>query len=393
MSDWPPKPRKLTTSLDRVNDLRWREEPNHSDIVADQLLLAFALLGQASSAADDYVQVFELSQTCLRQRCSKRQRMQAYFAKGTALLRLGVVDEGIDALDNARVWGEKIADLGACAVIAHLAGSAERGRARYRMAVEYQSHALDLVHLLSSAEDSADPPLELAILSELASFHFMLGQYEAAERHLDEARRFRPFVPSGDLRPATIEWVAALVLRWQGRSELALRHALAAAEVYARHTSPYARMSWGRVSAVVADTALDLADSFDGNGHSQAHTSFLVMAEPYVMNAQSLARDTGDTGGMTIASLTEVRLGASIGRGPRRITTIEQIARTAESEHDITTVCQALTALGRELAIKGEIGSALRCYRRAHALADENELPALGVWAHRELLRYAEHHV
>jgi len=393
MSLFPPKPRKLSSSLNRPADPLWAFEPGFHPAARDCLCKAFALLYRASPRAEDYQRTLLLSDTCLASPGSTRQRMQAFYAKGIALLRLGALAPGIAALDEALDLAEELGDLAACALLAHLAGSAERGRDRYKMATEYQSYSLGLLRLLTKDEERADPTLEFGALSALAVAHFNLGYFDAADRCLDEARLLAPLLATNDRGPAGLEWIAALLFRWRGQPERALRHAMAAAETYASDGSQYAQMSQGRVSAVVADIALDLADSFSSLASSRACLSFITLAEPYVADAFSLAGVSGDAGGLIIANLTRVRLDALNGCSTDRMTTIEQVRRTAEAEHDSATVCQALTAIGRELAVKGEVESALAQFRQARALAEEHEFPALGVWAHREILRYEEQHV
>jgi tetratricopeptide (TPR) repeat protein len=392
MSFFPPKPRKLSSSLNRPADPLWAFELGFHPAARDRLCKAFALLYRASPRAEDYQRALLLSDTCLASSGSTRQRMQAYYAKGIALLRLGALAPGIAALDEALDLAEELMDLAACALLAHLAGSAERGRDGYKMATEYQSYSLGLLRLFNTDEERADPTLEFGALSALAVANFNLGYFDAADQCLDEARLLAPSLATKDPGPAALEWIAALLFRWRGQPERALRHAMAAAEAYSKDESPHSQMSLGRVSTVISDVALDLAESFGTSSSSRACCSFITLSGPYATDAHSLARATGDTAGEGLATLATLRLETLTGRSCGHIRMIEQVARAAEAENDAAVVCQALTALGRELAVKGEVESALAQYRQARALAEEHELPALGVWARRELLRYEEQH-
>jgi hypothetical protein len=140
-----------------------------------------------------------------------------------------------------------------------------------------------------------------------------------------------------------------------------------------------------RAKLLVADIALDRAESRLSGERADAD-NLLTLATPYVHSALALAEATQDQGGLGLAMLADARLSRLQGRESPRITTIEAVFSMAQQLGDIALLAQSQTALGDEFRYAGEKEASLMCYRATLDALGPSEIPALGVWAKRQLL-------
>ncbi len=175
------------------------------------------------------------------------------------------------------------------------------------LAITSLNQALQLAKELRDAPASARcmyhlaaASLELDVLCALAGQEFLLAHYEAAEQHLAAAGRLADTAPEPRLGAATILWVSALIQRWQGEPTCALASAAQAADIL--HAARDRRNA-GRLQSVIAEIALDLAETFSADPSAAARRAFTTMAGTCVERAQRLAHETGDAIGIQQANL------------------------------------------------------------------------------------------
>lgn len=193
-------------------------------------------------------------------------------------------------------------------------------------------------------------------------------------------------------RSAEISWVKALVHRWSGRPEVALRHAMAAAEEYSALNQ---LSSLGRIATVVADTALDLVESFGASAMPQTMSLpqqlYAALAKPYVVLAMDTLQKKGDDPiGVMLATLTQARLERITHQDTERLAKIAEVITFALKQANPEILSMAQTTLGDEFRACGETEQSLVCYRLALDTLRATEYPVIGIWAKRRLLQAAE---
>jgi hypothetical protein len=179
----------------------------------------------------------------------------------------------------------------------------------------------------------------------------------------------------------------ALLYRWRGQPELALHHALAATDIYAQIAqSPTSVLAIGRVSGIISEIALDLAQSLPAVDYPSGHASYLQLAHPYVKRALDIAQETRDGPGLSLAMLTRARFDGVAGHNIDRIDVIEAVIKQAQQRGDIALLAQAYTALAREYTVLGHAEAALDCYRRTLDTVAGSDVQAVAAFARRNLL-------
>ena len=373
----------LDSSLDVPDDLRSRGEPGHADTVAAILMIAYGCLKLRL-----YRKACACVTHCLARPMSYRQRMRVFYV--LAMSAVGERDLSAAAifLDEALGLAIRLDDLGACAELAYLHASVSSERQEFGVAADYCDVSLEALHMLGdSANGPVDAAFELDVLVGLSVHDFLRGRYDTSMACVAEARRLIPLAPKRPLPAAAIEWMAALLDRWRGDLSGALRHAMAASEVYA---GSGALSLDARIQSVVADIALDLAESFPTDGPHHARDAFVELASPYAKRAVQLAREAQSAADEGLSLLTRARYRRARGRNTEGIPTIEAVAHQADQLGDVPLLGQAHTALGNELAARGETEAALNCYRTALDVLARSDASAMAVWPRRALLRASE---
>jgi tetratricopeptide (TPR) repeat protein len=363
----------------------WQNADSYSPRMAQVLRQAYQHLRSSPERLDAFARVHHLLFTHLDDRMSARQRMHAYFLLGSACL---AVDESRLALEYL---GEalEIATLGlqdaiASAQLAYLHASAHIMLLDYRGAAEDLGDTLDILRALGEDVSPNIRVFELTVFGRMAIAQFVLADYDAASRYLTDAEPLLVFREQNIAGAGTVEWMWALIRRWQGLAPEALQHALIATSCYKSADAPN---SYGRIQAVSAEIMLDQAEYF---GAGDAQYAYLEMAAPYIHRALALARDSCDPMGECLALLARTRLSRLQGHNEDRTQTLERIISIGKRASDASLVTQALTVLGHEAASLGHISSALGCYHKAVKTATDHNIPAMGRWAERAMLLYRE---
>ncbi len=369
---------RLRISLDVPDDDASRQEPGYSSAMADALTRAYTLIKQ-----QEYTRARELIAATREWSVSSRQRMRAFYVTSLAAVGLLLPRDALHDLDEAMDLAVLLEDLGSCALLASLSASVSGGLQRFRVGADFYSIALEALRILGADGGNSDSAFELEILVGLSGFEFLLGMYDAASEHLDEARRLATAAPESRLLSAAIEWTTALILRWRGESDKALRLAMAASDAYAALDVSGAH---ARVQSVVADIALDLADAMALKHLPDASGAFIQMAGPYAARAVTSARKERDVTDEAMALLTQVRyFRMSRYRAPR-VPVIKRVTDTARQLGDIPLLGQAYTAMGYELEARGEIDAAIEMYQRALDVLKASDAVAMSVWPQRAKL-------
>jgi tetratricopeptide (TPR) repeat protein len=379
-----------------VSSLRWPDartetaEPSHSPEVASRLARAYACL-----KSNRTVEALAVIEPLLAVSMSARQLMRVWYVMGHAYAAHSVYDKALAFLDEAVAQASQLQDLGAMAELAYLRGSIYGAIQEFGLAVGDLRMSLESLHALMPDADSADPDFELGVLVLLASFAFVTACYDEAAQYISHARKLIRLTPGATLQAASIEWVEALLYRWSGQPDLALRNALQAAECFLQPHGDVEPLSRARIFSVVADCALDVAESLPQQPHF-ARDRLIDLARPYAIFAVRSARsalspqstESEAVQGLTL--LTRARFDRLAHYEHNHSTMIESVVRTATHIGDKPLLAQAYTALGHEFAAHGDTGPALNCYRQALGVQGIEDAAALAVWARRGLLHAAE---
>ena len=385
----------LDSSLNRPDDPWWGSEIGYNPVVASFLEQAYDCLSQVAALDDGYGHVYANARACQGRSMSHRQRMLVRYLMGVALVgRDGDYNRAFDHFAEAIHIAEDINDTGSTIELAYLAGSAARAMNLCNDAVECYAYGLNVLRGMPrpSFVESAAPSREVDLLLGLALNNFALGQYAQMQHHLEESRLLLNGIPSHGLQEAAIESYTALLLRWQGRPELALNAALRASNAYANlATSPAAKLAFDRQSAVVAEIALDLAESRHADGYESERAEYVAIARPHVKKAVRLAREVQDLPGWGLAELSRVRYERVARQADTgRVAAIEGVIKTGRRLQDVALIAQAQTALGHELTAQGKDEQGRTRYRKALDSLEYSEVPAMGRWARSALLMYKE---
>lgn len=380
--------RSVTSSLRVPDDQTWHSESGYSPDIAAILVEAYSSITRRPDLAASFLRAGACVSSHAGSPMSERQLLHVCYVLALAYAADGKCAQALRWLDTALELGVALNDPGALAELLYLHGVASSRLLRYQEAAADHWDCLALLHHRDADPSPADLAFELDVLEQLAEFEFLLAHYDRSASLLESAARLVPAVPEQRAEAAGIEWVRAQLYRWRGEKELALRHAMAAADVYVEVGSP---TTSGRIQTVVADIALDLAETFPAGAHiGGARSAFVTLAGPYVERALSLAHESQDVEGEGMALLAHARYSRARGLNEDRLPAIEGVARTARRLADVALLAQAHTALGYELAARRESEAALACYRRALDTLEGSDVSALGVWAHRAIVR-ADH--
>jgi tetratricopeptide (TPR) repeat protein len=369
---------RLQISLDVPDDDATRQEPGYSSAMADALTRAYTLIKR-----QEYTQARELIAATHAWPVSSRQRMRAFYVTSLAAVGLHLARDALHDLDEAMDLAVLLEDLGSCALLASLSASVSGGLQQFRVGADFYGIALEALRILGADGGNRDSAFELEILVGLSGFEFLLGLYDMASGHLDDARRLVTAAPESRLLSAAIEWTTALILRWRGESDKALRLAMAASDAYAALNVPGAH---ARVQTVVADIALDLADAMALKHLPDASSAFIQMAGPYVTRALEIAHEANDVTDEAMALLTRVRYSRLARRHTPRVPVIKDVTETARKLGDIPLLGQAYTAMGHELQARGDIDAAIEMYQRALDVLKASDAVAMSVWPQRAKL-------
>ncbi|WIG61041.1 MAG: hypothetical protein OJF49_003789 [Ktedonobacterales bacterium] len=390
----PAPSRQMQSALNVPDDAQSHLDADYSLAIAQSLRQAYFAIKEGN-----YVLAGQLAQHNMNGLMSARQRMRMYYVSAVAASALSAYRDAMNWLDEAQDIACVLGDVGALAELAFQSGVANGAVQNCGAAAEYFDIALDSVRTLSEEGEPVDPSFELHTLTLLAHYLFVLGKYEQVTDHITEARRLVQLVPESQLQAASIEWLAALLYRWSGQPDRALRYALAAAKVYSDLAPGAETVHDAKLRSVVAECALDIAESLAANEQPEQGQVFVRLAQPYVQQSLAIARnalsesDAESEAVRGLLLLTSFRFERLAGERANHTAKYEQIERVGRKIGDSSLLCQTYTALGQEWASRGERESALSCYRYAMEAQSRGDAVVWGVWARRGLLLDAEMHV
>lgn len=372
----------LISPLFLADQPAWRKESGYSQTVSAALYRVYAVLAHASSQTAPWLEIRQVLMKVIVQRMARPQRRNISFLMGLAHASLALYPEALAFFEDACDISVELEDVPAIADITFLCGCLERDQLHLSAATNYFEIALAAFQELTDSTQPENPDNTFNTLTQLAFATFYQEQFDETAAYLQQARDMLPRLSSEPQGKADISWIEALLNRWRGDTSNGLQQALDLVDVIAQQAGP---PSVVRAKLLVADIALDRAESRLPDERDDAN-NFLALATPYVRSALALAETAQDQGGLGLAMLAEARLSRLAGRESPRIATIEAVFSMAQQLGDIALLAQSQTALGDEFRYSGEKEASLMCYRATLDALEPSDIPALGVWARRQLL-------
>lgn len=378
----------------RIHDAAaWHTMADYSVAVARMLERAFQYLARGHQAPRHFEYAFAAVAPYLSERMCAPQHIRVWYVAGSACAAAGEylpardwLDQAIDLAGQTRAWEDSLDLLPLRSKVLRallcLAPAAADCRASLDLSRQL---AQDRVEGRQHTDFST---FERTTLTSLAGFEFYLARYETCERLLDEARDLlsRQLIvpaamadPACELPGASLTWLEALVWRWRGQPERALRLASETARVYAGQGPA---ISAALAELLVSEVALDLASQLRVGSD---HDAMAELARPHVASARALAHDARDQAARSLAQLVQVRLDRELGAATDRMRQLDQVIHTAEHLDDAALLAHAFTDVGDELALTGRTEDACQVYAGVVEALERTEVPALQVWARRAL--------
>lgn len=371
----------------------WHVQVDYSIEVARMLERAYQFLARGRQAATAYEYAFAAVAPYLNERMCAPQRIRVWYVAASACAGSGEfrsarewLDQAVDLAGRTRAWEDTLDLLplrsGVLRALLCLAPAATDCRTSLDLARQL---AQDQPGRWQYANFTA---FELTTLTSLAGFEFYLARYESCERLLDEARdllgqRMTALAPQPDspreLPAASLAWLEALVWRWRGQPERALRLASETARIYLGQGPA---ISAAFAEMLVSEVALDLASQLHTGSD---HDALAELARPHVASARALAHEARDEAARSLAQLIQVRLDREMGKATDRMRQLDQVIQTAEHLDDAALLAHAFTDLGDELTFTGRTEDACQMYAGVVEALEGTEVPALQVWARRAL--------
>ena len=374
----------LTSSLTNVDDETWHDEPGYSHVLHRLLVRAYTLVKSGRGQVGAYLRASLLLESWRDAPMSLRQRMRLYFLFAVAQAAAGQYRLALFWIDEALPIAIALAAEADQAELLFQRAALNRAVLLLREAAEDLRDYLAILDLAHDRLSIDDPAARLRALPHLATYEYFTAEFAAAEQHIAAARTLLAQVPNAPFEAATTAWAQADLDLLRGQPERALRPALAILEVYNREATP---ISQERAEIFVAQAALQLAVTLPVGSDRYA---LLALARPHIERAEQLAHAAEDKPGRGLAHLARAQY-ARLSRGSTDpIASIEAVIRLARDIDDVAVLAQARTALGDEYAARGEIESALTCYRATVEVVAASEVPVLAVPAQRALRRAGE---
>lgn len=382
----------LDSSLRGRKNSRWQSEPGYSFGVEYLLDETDGLLNvaRATGAVSDFARAIEYALACVPLQRSPRQSMRVDYVLGCAFEGMGHHTDALENFDEALDIAAELGDSGAYVELAHRAGAVSGQLFQYRDAAAYESLALGRLDVLDvTSGGPVDVPFTVQALLACAGYEFLVASPASALSHIERARALMSTIADGSCDETSANWIEALLHRWRGEPERALLVAERAVEALSSFAESATEvMSLGRIHGIVTEIALDIAERYPRG--SSAQNRRVRQARHSVREFEQIARSAGDDEGQVLAALARARLNRVVNHNVNRKDAIERALRRSHDLGDIALVTQALTTLGNEFAARGERESARTCFRRAVAQVDGTEMPMMGTFARRALLRDEE---
>jgi tetratricopeptide (TPR) repeat protein len=381
----------LVTSLLVPDAPAWHTSTGYSHEARVALQNAYAAMRMAQQDPDAYRRAYvaviplRANKLCLQQRMNSEFILAQAYASEEDLAEAAASAE--TALEVAYMLKDKPAEV----ELQYLRGNVADAELQIGQARDYYTASLQTLRSLAVDATPIDPTYELTLLIRSTAMSFEMANYDAAYKYLAEALILRDsWLPEAQKESAYMVWLGAQLLRWQGGLNEALPTAMTAADQLLTSGPP---MMAGRMQTVVAETALDLADTFARQDVPGGRQAFASLAAPYARRARRLARETGDQIGTLLARLAIARGNRLLGSPSGRIQAVDTIVRAAKRAGDDAVLGRALTILGEEFEAGLQIDAACDCYQRAWRLLESHQLYAMALMPHRAFLRLNEQYI
>ncbi|MFI5273872.1 MAG: hypothetical protein ACHQ4H_12635 [Ktedonobacterales bacterium] len=361
----------------------WRHHSTYSAYVREILLATFRAFDLVGYSDAGFAQIFTLIRPYLDAPMCRHQRLRLSYFAARAHASAGAHEAALYWLDRALDLDSELRDTADLAYLHFLRGSVNRRMLRLGRAADDHRTCLALLgdQSRSRFHDSA---FKLEVLAQLAGFEIYRAHFWEGQQLLAEAQRLLDFVPAGSLARGTLAWMRALLARWSGRLDDALRDATLAASAFAASGNA---ASQARILLHLADCLLDRGSSYPHA--SDACSAAVAQAQRHLRLALGKAQEAQDAIGVQLVLLADVRAGRMANTVRSPFVVIEAAFRAAHHLDDDALRAQGLTVLAEELDARGEHDAALNRYRDVLHVLDGSDVPAAGIWAQRAL-RLAE---
>jgi len=365
----------------------WRHHSLYSADVASRLSSVYRLLRSAAGDTRAHETALSRMLPCLTQQMMPYQQLNVFYMLGMCCSGLSAYTEAIDWLTEALELALDIEELEALVDLLILRGANFRAISYDAEAAEDYTFGLELLEAPTPGKQQRNRPLQLHLITARAGVEFMLAHYTTAEALIAQGQALALDLPNVAVDLAALRWIEALLYRWRGEPQLALVKALQAVEIIKEKGTA---CSLSRLSSVVADAALDAEESLPKDAHHRLRTELFTVAHTFAEQAIRVGHEAADFNGEALGTITQARLNRARQDNRDTQSVIESAIRTARHLGDLCLLAEAQTALGKDLAAQGQMESALSCYRNVLAITEISDLPAIGVWARRALLRASE---
>jgi hypothetical protein len=371
----------MHSSLDSPDDDAWRTLPDYSPVVASELKHAYAALHWRGDAP----QAEAHARPCLQYTMAEPQRLRVCYVLALAAAAAHQMHAALHWTDLAAESADQMEDHSALVALLYLRGALNFTVIALPEALQDITDGRAELRRLEERGAAPDTAAHFEFLTNSALLQFYLAHPTETARLLDEARNLVPYLDAADIGRdiARIPWLRALLCRWGGEPERAMRYGLEAARHYDDgNLSGSAAGSAVRIHLEVAEAMLDFAATLPlGTDRNM----LLQMSRPHITSAVRTARAAGDDVGEALAELRAIRLDRFMTGNRDRVATIEALVGRASDLDDGMLRAQTLTALGDEWHARGEPGSAAGAYVLALAVATSAGVPAYGIWPRRAL--------
>ena len=371
----------IHSSLNHPDLLLWHDLPDYSPLAAARLVQAYARIAGGSDRVATYLRAANEVIPCLSMPIATPQRLRVFYIAARAYAADGQSEEALDWTDGAIDLSIKLDDWSALITLLYLRGALNAMLLRYVEGAADYDESRRVLRERATDGVPRDVAFDLHLTIMQANLRFFTGKYADAEELVEEARGLVSLCSGVERERATIAWVEANLLRLRGSPERALRPALAAAEVY---TKEGPANSAARIQILTAEVSLDLALTLPQGSDRNA---LICLARPHIAKALQLVEGMDDVPAEVLARLAEVRCLRLEGVDVHRLAILERQLVTVQGLGDKALLGQVYSALGDEVAGRGEVASAQSCYRQALRILDDTDLQALRIWAWRALHR------
>ena len=367
-------------SLHRDDDPIWTLYPLYNPHLASELHDIFDRLFERNGhVLGDPMRLLTWILSLQQTIAAPPQVLRLRFALARILMAIDQYTMAIERIDESFELAETLNDSSGMIELVSMRAVAHTALLKFSEAEQDYRDLRTLLHehLVMTPEVAS---YELRMLVQLVNVLFFQSKVEDALRFIFLAGGLLAHIPGHTVEAVSLNYTKALIARWRGKPEEAMPLILTAA-AYFRETPSLATAA--RVELAAVDVLQDLAGSLMSTGIDGMY--FTAMAADHMRLASALSKEANDSGATGLSILARARHERLLGLHTSHVSSIEQVIRHAQRNHDIALLVQALTALGDEFAARHEEDSSLAMYRQTLAELQDSDLSALGVWARRAL--------